>query len=217
MEELLAIGIFLWTSGDTDENRENVLFFWSISSSRLSVRPRAVDTDLLRGDMDSSTCNVGDLCSIPGSERSSGEGHATHSNINAWRIPWTEKPGGLQFMGSQRVRHDWVANTFTLLWEPVKAIDSPSKKGSTQSIFTFNMMCTMLESLEPSWAHVKISFSTTKNSCSLSLRMNKRYNIGVSWDEPQHFDFVCHRTHMPHLAFYFTWEKLSYGTLRVND
>ena len=31
---------------------------------------------------------------------------ATHSSILAWRIPWTEEPGGLQFMGSQRVRHD---------------------------------------------------------------------------------------------------------------
>ena len=31
---------------------------------------------------------------------------ATHSSILAWRIPWTEKPGGLQFMGSQRVGHN---------------------------------------------------------------------------------------------------------------
>ena len=31
---------------------------------------------------------------------------ATHSSILAWRIPCTEKPGGLQSMGSQRVRHD---------------------------------------------------------------------------------------------------------------
>ena len=31
---------------------------------------------------------------------------ATHSTILAWRIPWTEEPGGLQSMGSQRVRHD---------------------------------------------------------------------------------------------------------------
>ena len=31
---------------------------------------------------------------------------ATHSSILAWRIPWTEEPGGLQPMGSQRVRHD---------------------------------------------------------------------------------------------------------------
>ena len=31
---------------------------------------------------------------------------ATHSSILAWRIPWTEEPGGLQSMGPQRVRHD---------------------------------------------------------------------------------------------------------------
>ena len=34
------------------------------------------------------------------------EGMATHSSIPAWRIPWTEEPGGLQSIGSQRVRHD---------------------------------------------------------------------------------------------------------------
>ena len=34
------------------------------------------------------------------------EGMATHSSILAWEIPWTEEPGGLQSMGSQRVGHD---------------------------------------------------------------------------------------------------------------
>ena len=34
------------------------------------------------------------------------EGMATHSNTLAWRIPWTEEPGGLQSMGLQRVGHD---------------------------------------------------------------------------------------------------------------
>ena len=34
------------------------------------------------------------------------EGMATHSSTLAWRIPWTEGPGGLQSMGSRRVRHD---------------------------------------------------------------------------------------------------------------
>ena len=33
---------------------------------------------------------------------------ATHSSIPAWKIPWTEEPGGLQSMESQRIRHDWV-------------------------------------------------------------------------------------------------------------
>ena len=35
------------------------------------------------------------------------EGMATHSSVLTWRIPWTEEPGGLQSMGSQRVGHDW--------------------------------------------------------------------------------------------------------------
>ena len=34
------------------------------------------------------------------------KGMAIHSSTLAWRIPWTEEPGGLQSMGSQRVRHD---------------------------------------------------------------------------------------------------------------
>ena len=34
------------------------------------------------------------------------KGMATHSSILAWRSPWTEEPGGLQSIGSQRVRHD---------------------------------------------------------------------------------------------------------------
>ena len=34
----------------------------------------------------------------------------THSSILAWRIPWTEKPGRLQFTGSQRVGHDWMTS-----------------------------------------------------------------------------------------------------------
>ena len=33
------------------------------------------------------------------------KGMATHSSILAWRIPWTEEPGGSQFMGLQRIRH----------------------------------------------------------------------------------------------------------------
>ena len=47
--------------------------------------------------------NAGDIREsglIPGSGRSPEEGTATHSSILAWRIPWTEEPGGLQSIGS---------------------------------------------------------------------------------------------------------------------
>ena len=42
-----------------------------------------------------------------GQEDALKEGMATHSNIPAWRIPWTKKPGELQSTGSQRDRYDW--------------------------------------------------------------------------------------------------------------
>ena len=45
-------------------------------------------------------CNVGDPGSIPESERSPGEGNGNPLQCSCWRIPWTEKPGGLQSMGS---------------------------------------------------------------------------------------------------------------------
>ena len=50
-----------------------------------------------------SACNVGDLGSIPGLGRSPGEGNGNHFSIIAWEIPWTEEPGRLQSMESQRV------------------------------------------------------------------------------------------------------------------
>ena len=43
------------------------------------------------------------------------KGMATHSSILAWRIPWTEEPGGLQSLGSQRVGH---RATMTLTYMP---------------------------------------------------------------------------------------------------
>ena len=53
--------------------------------------------------------NAGDrrdaFCSL-GWEDPLEEGMATHSSILAWRIPWTEEPGRLQYVGSQRVEHD---------------------------------------------------------------------------------------------------------------
>ena len=49
------------------------------------------------------------------------KGMTTHSSIRAWKIPWTKEPGGLQSMGSQRVRHDWMTSLhftymITLFW-----------------------------------------------------------------------------------------------------
>ena len=48
----------------------------------------------------------GDMDLIPGQEDPLEKEMETHSSILAWKIPWTEEPGQLQSMGSQRVRHN---------------------------------------------------------------------------------------------------------------
>ena len=55
--------------------------------------------------------DIRDAWSISGLGSFPGGRHGNHSRILAWRRPWTEELGGLQFMGSQRVGHDWVTNT----------------------------------------------------------------------------------------------------------
>ena len=57
-------------------------------------------------NLPANAVDVRDVGSVPELGRYPGEGMATHSSILAWRIPWTEEPGGLQSMGSQRVGRD---------------------------------------------------------------------------------------------------------------
>ena len=52
--------------------------------------------------------NAGHVGSMPGSGRSPGEGNGNPLQYSSWEIPWTEESGGLQSMGSQRVRYDLV-------------------------------------------------------------------------------------------------------------
>ena len=82
-----------------------------------------------------SACNTGDLGSIPGSGRSLKKEMATHSSILACRIPWTEEPGGLQSIGSQRVGHNWGTSTHTCMYVSMLNI-VPS--GSS---FQFEVIC----------------------------------------------------------------------------
>ena len=65
-----------------------------------------IGVSLVAQTVQKSTCDVGDLGSIPGLGRFPGGGNAIHSRVLAWEIPWTEEPGRLQSTGSQRVKHD---------------------------------------------------------------------------------------------------------------
>ena len=56
-------------------------------------------------DGEESACSAGDPGSISGLKDPLEDEMATHSSILTWEVPWTEKPGGLQSLGSERVRH----------------------------------------------------------------------------------------------------------------
>ena len=73
---------------------------------------------------------------------------ATNSSILAWRIPWTEEPGELQSMGSQRVGHNWVTNTLNFL---------SNKK-------TFFSGCFQLSFMNPCKAHLIRMYQSIFNS-----------------------------------------------------
>ena len=66
------------------------------------------------GGSEESTCNAGDLGSIPGLERSPGGGNGNHSCILAWRIPWTEKLVGYSpWSHTKSCTTEWLIHTYT--------------------------------------------------------------------------------------------------------
>ena len=64
-------------------------------------------------------CIAGDTDLISGLWRTAGEGNGNPLQYSCWRISWTEEPGGLQSMGSQRVGHKWAYNKLIPLAEPL--------------------------------------------------------------------------------------------------
>ena len=70
-----------------------------------SYRPRGFPGGA-SGEEPAHQCRLRDAGWIPGSVRSLEKAMAIYSILLAWRTPWTEEPGGLQSMGSQRVGHD---------------------------------------------------------------------------------------------------------------
>ena len=87
---------------------------------------------------------------------------ATHSSIFAWRIPSTEKPGGLQSMGSQRVRCDWsevrgrlVTLTEQKATQQMREVYSRAKNSVTSSQIPLQALCssfsTLIRPLKSRW------------------------------------------------------------------
>ena len=101
-----------------------------------------------------------------GWEDTLGKEKATHSSILAWRIPWTEEPGGWELMVLQRVRRDWATNTSTLLQERglhiiealAKAVIFPTAHNWTNESLSPKMRQNYL------WVN-SVQFSSVAQSC----------------------------------------------------
>ena len=106
---LPLIYLFLWTSGffplkNEDNELKGIKLFCSSSlSTRVLGFPRGavVKNPLTNLEEARDVWPLG--CEDPLEKEMT-----THSSILVWKIPWTEEPGGLQSMGSSRVRHGWV-------------------------------------------------------------------------------------------------------------
>ena len=144
-----------------------------------------------------SACRARDLGSVAGWEDPLEKGMASHSRSVAWRMPWTEEPGGLQSVGSQRARHDWASNTFifTFTWgsslnrcvRPIYCFISPNSQSRGLSRArrprwrTKNPGVGMRWCLSPASATVREAFGDAlKAWASVFLPFNGGYNIHPS-------------------------------------
>ena len=101
------------------------------------------------------------------------EDMATHSSILAWRIPWTEEPGGLQSIGSWRVEHDWNDLVHTHL----KLCDQTSTfVGSCRKQRSFRKTSGLLTMPKP------LTVWTTKNSGKFVKRWEYLTTSPASWE-----------------------------------
>ena len=104
------LSLYLWNIFVLFFSSLRFISFYSTSSCYLAISSLSFYISVLwwfliplgfpgGSDGKESAFSVGDLGSVPRLGRSPGEGNTTYSRIVAWKIPWTEKPGGLQSMG----------------------------------------------------------------------------------------------------------------------
>ena len=96
-----------------------------------------------------------------------GKAMAPYSSILAWKIPWMEEPGRLQFMGLRRVRHDWATSLllFTFMhwrrkWQPTPVFLSGESQGRRSLVACCLWGRTLLKWLSSSSSMIIISVNT---------------------------------------------------------
>ena len=119
---------------------------------------------------------------------------ASHSSILAWRAPWTEEPGRLQFMGLERVRYDWETNFQLSLFKlpdlTNQAWKQYSKVNTKEEVTGLVVTCTMLllncsvtsDSFQPhELQHTRLPCpSPSPRACSNSCPLSRRCHPNIS-------------------------------------
>ena len=110
------------------------------------------------------------------------KGVTTLSSILAWRILWTEEPGGLQSMGSQRDGQNWVTNTFTFFFHVRKGACSLKAGHASFMIFLWPLQIKedLIQGLSPLFRLSKCN------------RINFKLLIHHHWEISSHLNYVLH-------------------------
>ena len=128
---------------------------------------------------------------------------ATHSSILAWRIPRTEEPGRLQFMGSQRVRHDW-ATSLSLHYVKTLFLPLPSRENFDELSFLPG------QNLNPLFGVVLFTlFLQSRVMTSLSPYFSTLFSTFLRVTEMSYV-FDHHMSEMTHLSLFHHHSRTIY-------
>ena len=164
----------------------------------------------------SPLANAEDVDSSPGSGRSPGGGHATHSSILAWRTPWTEEPGRLGLIGLQRVAHDWSNITCTqeTVWRLVPCspfsschcvIDTADTLPSFLRNFFTNFMPPSPSFCPPTTKHIYFWASLVSQTVKKNLPAMWEAQVWfLGWKDPLETGMA---THSSTLAWRISWTE----------
>ena len=140
-----------------------------------------------------SVCNsgdTGDADSIPWPGRSLEKEMATHSSYFAWRIPWTEEPGGLQPMRLQRVGHDWkTEHAHTVATQKVKALSEgfSDKIGAEEFVAS-----SVKEGIKASWCHIWTALEVLDDTLVVRASLEFRFlPRDLAQGDPRQSDRWC--------------------------
>ena len=150
--------------------RTQILLYSSLPHAIISIWEYFPESSPERASLVAQTvkkfpCDIRDLWSL-GPEDPLEKGMETHSNILAWRIPWTGDPGGLWSMGLQRVGHYWMTN-------PLKTCHSSQPRAGSLASFPgcFTLLlssCDRHSSLPVQYLLSLLSWWCSFELCSLS-------------------------------------------------